>query len=335
MDPPEKETPLPSELGGRKGKRGRSSDFGKRLGRYGSAKSHTLAVMEAMGAERAKNLGLNWKRITECGNWMRFRDYFTVGKIKLSGSNFCHKHLVCSVCAIRRSSKLMAAYLQKYQTIRAEVPTVSAHLATLTVRNSHDLAEVLSKLLQSLRTLNRRRSRENQPSIMHSVVGGVYAIELTYNRLTGWHPHVHCIWLSTDPAMHDQAATYRLRSEWEQITGDSFMCDIRPIVADNDLPDDIDPHAGGFAEVFKYAMKPSELGPDLHIEALPHLLGKRLIGSFGWLRGVPEPDSLIDDLQAFDLLPYEEFLVRYSRGGYQRECSVACAMCLDEPLVPV
>jgi hypothetical protein len=276
--------------------------------------------MEAIGPERANKFGLHWKRVTECGNWLLFRDYYTANAVKLAASNFCHKHLVCSLCAIRRSSKLMAAYLQKYQLIRYEVPMISAHLATLTVRNSHNLREVFEHLLLSLRTLNRRRSRDNQPSIMHSVVGGVYAIELTHDEATGWHPHVHCIWLSKDPEMHDQAATYRLRAEWEQITGDSFMCDIRPIVAEANVPDDIDPHAGGFAEVFKYAMKPSQLGADRMIEALPHLLGRRLVGSFGWLRGVPEPESLADDLEAFDLLPYEEFLARYVAGeGYKRE----------------
>lgn len=314
MDPPEKETPPPSVPASEKGKRGRSSDFGKRLSRYGTAKSHTVSVMEAIGPERAKELGLHWKRITECGNWLLFNNYFTVDKIKLVSSNFCHKHLVCSLCAIRRSSKLMASYLQKYQQIRAEVPSVSAHLATLTVRNSHNLPEVLKHLLDSLRLLNRRRNNASTPSIMDSVVGGVYAVELTHDETTGWHPHVHCIWLSKDPEMHDQAATYRLRAEWEQITGDSFMCDIRPIVAESGLPDDIDPHAGGFAEVFKYAMKPSQLGADRMIEALPNLLGRRLVGSFGWLRGVPEPENLADDLEAFDGLEYVEILARFMDG---------------------
>ncbi len=318
-------------LGGEKGKRGGPSDFGKRLCRYGNAKSHTLSVMEAIGLERANEFGLHWKRITECGNWMLFRDYYTVGKIKLFASNFCQKHLVCSLCAIRRSSKLMAAYLQKYQMIRDEVPIISAHLATLTVRNSHNLQEVFEHLLTCLRLLNRRRNNANQPSIMHSVVGGVYAIELTHSEVSGWHPHVHCIWLSKDPAMHDQAATYRLRAEWEQITGDSFMCDIRPIIAEENMPDDIDPHAGGFAEVFKYTMKPSQLGADRMIEALPYLIGRRLVGSFGWLRGVPEPENLADDLEDFYYLQYEEFMVRFVAGqGYKRE-----SLQVAETLAPV
>jgi hypothetical protein len=319
MRPPEKKTPLPSVLGGEKGKRGGSSDFGKRLCRYGNAKGHTSALIAEVGPERSLKLGLQFKAITECGDWLRFRDYYTLGQIKLSGANFCKKHLVCSLCAIRRASRSMAAYLTRYQVIRKEVQGLSAHLATLTVRNSHDLGEVLQHLLDCLRTLHRRRSRKNQPSIMHSVDGGVYSVELTYDGNTGWHPHVHAIWLSRDPAMHEQSATFRLRSEWEQITGDSFMCDIRPILPQADLPDDIDPHAGGFAEVFKYTMKPTELGADRLVEAYPHLAGRRLIGSFGWFRGVPEPDDLADDLSAMDGFPYEEFLARFIAGSYRPE----------------
>jgi hypothetical protein len=169
-----------------------------------------------------------------------------------------------------------------------------------------------------MRLLHRRRNNKRQPSIMHSVDAGVYAIELTHDVATGWHPHVHSIWLSRDQGMHDQQATFRLRAEWEQITGDSFMCDIRPIVPDHDLPDDIDPHAGGFAEVFKYAMKPSQLGGDLVADALPVLMGRRLVGSFGWLRGVPEPENLADDLAAFEALPYEEIMYRFMSGQYER-----------------
>lgn len=316
MGPPETQNPPPVAAGeGRK-----ASDFAKRLNRYGNAKSHTVAVLTALGESRISELGLPITRITECGDWLRFRDYYTIGQIKLSGANFCKKHLVCSLCAIRRASRHMAAYLTRYQVIRKEVQGISAHLATLTVKNSHDLGEVLAHLLDSLRTLNRRRSRNNQPSIMHSIDAGVYSVELTHDEATGWHPHVHAIWLTRDPGI-TEASTHRLRDEWKQITGDSFMCDIRPIVPQANLPDDIDPHASGFAEVFKYAMKANELGADLLYQAYPHLAGRRLIGSFGWFRGVPEPEELTDDLTALEGFPYEEFLARFVEGAYRRQAN--------------
>lgn len=294
----------------------KQSDFSKRLKRYGTAKNHTASLIHQIGKDRATELRLPFQRIAECGDWLRFRDYYTVGKIKLAGSNFCRKHLVCSLCAIRRATRMMASYLERFDTLRIGRPNLRAHLATLTVLNSHDLPAVLAHLLSCLRLLHRRRNRSNQPSIMHIVEGGVYSVELTYDPATGWHPHVHAIWLSDDPEMFEQAATYRLRSEWESITGDSFICDLTPIQPEPGTGDDFDPFAKGFAEVFKYALKPSELGADRLTEAYPHLAGKRLMGSFGTFRGVPEPTSLGDDLTDFDQLPYFEFLAHHIGGRY-------------------
>lgn len=273
-----------------------------------------------MGKTKALALGLPYTRILECGDWLRFRDYYTIGQIKLAGASFCKKHLVCSLCAIRRASRLMASYVERFQVIRKSRPDLSPVLVTLTVRNSHNLEEVLAHLLASLRTLHRRRSRNNQPSVMHSVEGGVYSVELTHDPRTGWHPHVHAIWLMSQhhSAVNDDTWAMReLSPEWHRLTGDSYVVDARPIRAQTDLPDDIDPHAGGFAEVFKYALKPSELGADRLVEAYPHLSGKRLIGSFGLFRGVPEPTDLADDLTGLEDLPYEEFLARFISGAYR------------------
>lgn len=312
MRRPEKETPYPSELGGGKGVRGGSSDLHSRLCRYGSAKSHTLKTATELGRDRLRSMGIKYPtRILECGDWLKFRDYYTGPGVKLHGANFCKQHLVCTLCAIRRASRMMASYVERFQVIKEKCPALNPYLATLTVRNSHDLKQVLEHLLDSLKLLHRRRSNSGQPSIMHSVAGGVYAVELTHDHATGWHPHVHAIWLA-----EDEPNTFALRSEWEKITGDSFICDVRPITAQGDLPPDIDPHAAGFAECFKYAMKPSELGSDLLEKAFPILAGRRLVGSFGLFRGVPAPDDLADDTTGLDDLPYFEFFARYCAGAY-------------------
>lgn len=310
MGPPDERSPPPVAAGGGQ----RPSDFGKRLNRYGTAKQHTLAVMGHLGVTRAKAIGISApSRVIECGDWLRFRDYYTIAQVKLVAASFCKKHLICGLCAIRRASRLMASYLDRFQVIRRDHPELLPYLVTLTVRNSHDLEKVLAHLLKSLRTLHRRRSRKTQPSVMHGVAGGVYAVELTHDERTGWHPHVHAIWLAaSDPG------TYRVRGEWERITGDSFICDVRQIHAEQMDDPDIDPHAGGFAECFKYALKPSELGADLLAEAYPVLSGRRLVGSFGVFRGVLDPEDLTDDLSGLDGLPYEDFLCRYLAGSYRK-----------------
>ena len=308
---PEKETPRPSELGGKKGQRGGAADLQARAGRYGTAKSHTLRLVGAMGAPKCAELGIRFSRVSECGDWLKFRDYYLGPGIKLHSANFCKNTLVCSLCAIRRASKNLAAYLERMQVVQEKAPTLRPYLVTLTVRNRPDLGKALAHLSDSLTLLHRRRTDKKSKSLMRAIAGGVFSIEVT-NTGKEWHPHVHAIWLA-----EEQPDMFALRAEWEQITGDSFMCDVRPIEAMTDCAADINPHAKGFAEVFKYALKPSELGPERMIEAYPILKGKRLLGSFGVFRGVPEVEGLADDLTGLENEPYVEFLLHYLQGQYR------------------
>jgi hypothetical protein len=306
--PPETEAPpVVTATGGAD-----ASDLAKRLKRYGTAKRHTQSILRDLGSARGKSIGLKFVRIMQCGDFLRFRDYYTVKQMKLVRANFCMNHLVCGFCAIRRASRAMASYLDRYKTIRKAQPELRPYLVTLTVKNGHDLPERLGHLFANLRKLHRRRSRKNCPSVMHSVAGGVYAVELTHDPVTGWHPHAHAIWLSDE-----YPTATAVSSEWLDLTGDSFIVDVEPLRSEQQQSDDVDPYAGGFAECFKYAMKPAELGADLLAIAYPALSQRRLMGSFGCFRGVPEPDDLADDISAFDSLPYEEILFRFFGGRYQ------------------
>jgi hypothetical protein len=309
--PPETETPpvVPATGGAD------TSDLSKRLNRYGTAKRHTQTILRDLGSDRAKTLGIKFVRVMQCGDWLHFRDYFTVQQIKLVRSNFCKNHLVCGFCAIRRASRAMASYLERYKTVRKAQPELRPYLVTLTVKNGPNLPERLSHLFANLRKLHRRRTRKNQPSVMHQVAGGVYSVEVTHDaKTTGWHPHAHAIWLSSS-----YPTATAVSKEWHAITGDSFIVDVEPLRAEQQETDDVDPYAGGFAECFKYAMKPAQLGPNLLAIAYPALAAKRLMGSFGCFRGVPEPDELADDVSAFDELPYFELLFRYFEGRYHRQ----------------
>ena len=46
-----------------------------------------------------------------CGDYLLFRHFFTVDKVKLHAAQFCKAHLLCPLCAIRRGAKALAAYL--------------------------------------------------------------------------------------------------------------------------------------------------------------------------------------------------------------------------------
>lgn len=68
-------------------------------------------------------------------------------------------------------------------------------------------------------------------------------------------------------------------------------------------------------EVFKYAVKFSDLTLADNWHAAQRLKGKRLLNSFGLFRGVEVPDSLLDE--PLDGLPYWDRFYRYLQGEYQ------------------
>ena len=73
------------------------------------------------------------------------------------------------------------------------------------------------------------------------------------------------IWLCSEaPDAH------QLSREWEALTGDSFIVDVRPMYGEID----------GFLETFKYALKFSDLELSDNLHAYKTLKGKRLINSF-------------------------------------------------------
>ena len=68
-------------------------------------------------------------------------------------------------------------------------------------------------------------------------------------------------------------------------------------------------------EVFKYAVKFSDLPLDDNWQGYQTLAGKRLIASFGVFRGVDVPEELTDE--GLDDLPYVELMYRFVYGvGY-------------------
>lgn len=280
-----------------------------RVDRYGKAKDRAelmLAYLRTIGPE-SNSFGtispgsrhdpdLVRTKLEGCGNWLKFRSYFTVGKVRLTAASFCKEHLVCPLCAIRRGGKALQKYQERFQILTAARPDLKPYLVTLTVRNGPDLAERYEHLSEAFRRLMARRRETRTLSALREASGGVGSVEFTKSA-KGWHPHIHLVVLAVEaPSQRD------LRAEWEQITGDSFMCDVRAIS---------DP-VGGFCEVFKYAVKFADLAPADNWHAFRVLAGRRLLTSFGAFRGVEVPEQLVDDTVDLDMLPYVEILYRYS-----------------------
>jgi hypothetical protein len=296
-DDPKRESPIKLELDEASGG---IEALPSRAERYGKAKSIALDVAKYIEQEQPGESKL-LARMLACGEYLAFRHYFTIDEVRLHGASFCMKHLLCPLCAIRRGSKALKAYLDRWDAITGERCSLRPFLVTLTVKDGPDLAERFKHLFDAQHELWKRKHRQRGSSL-DGVEGAVWSYEVKRGSGSGlWHPHLHMIALAANEP--DQAA---LRDEWHAITGDSHMCDVRPIVGDP---------AQGFMEVFKYAVKFSDQPPADTWHAYQVLKGKRLLGSAGCFRGVDVPESLLDE--PLDGLPYVELFYRYLTGkGY-------------------
>lgn len=278
-----------------------------KLDRYGRAHQRALHM-----AHYATELGESKlaSKLRHCGHWLVFRHYYTVDKVRLHAADFCKKHTLCPLCAIRRGAKYLKAYLDKLAFVLADEPGIQAYMVTLTVVDGDDLYERFRHLRNSMKRMSQARRDhlkapfKNRHVEFAKALGGVHSIEAKRGKNSGlWHPHVHMIWLC-----HEVPDQRKLSEEWRQLTGDSFIVDVRPFHDQNDV-------VTGFMEVFKYALKFSELPLSDNWHAYEVLGGKRLVDSFGLLRGVDVPDELTDE--PLDDLPYIELFYQWmNRAGY-------------------
>ena len=280
--------------------------LGERIARYGVAHARSQAMLEHLREAPSHASIKTAAGLATCGNYLHFREYFTVGKVRLHSASFCRQHLVCPLCAIRRGAKALGAYLTRWQVLQQDRPDLRPYLLTLTVKNGDDLEERQAHLSKSLRKLltHRRHFNGGIPRApwteLCKAEGAVYTLELT-NKGKGWHPHCHMIVLATS-----QPSQTDLSAEWHKITGDSMVVDCRPILGDP---------VEGFMEVFKYAVKFSDLTLADNWHAAQILKGKRLLNSLGLFRGVDIPESMLDE--PLDGLPYLDRFYRYLGDEYQ------------------
>lgn len=95
----------------------------------------------------------------------------------------------------------------------------SPRLITLTLTSSDEaLSSQIDRLFLCFRDLRRTVLWKKH------VKGGVFTLEVTFNAdRSRWHPHLHIL---VDGDFFPQPL---LRSAWEQITGDSFIVDVRAV----------------------------------------------------------------------------------------------------------
>ncbi|MGH0054038.1 MAG: protein rep, partial [Sphaerochaetaceae bacterium] len=261
--------------------------------------------------------------LSGCANWLLLKDYYTVGQTRLSKTNTCKQHLLCPFCASRRAAKLVQKNMPKVEKLLEENRSLVPVMVTLTIKNRDDLGEAFEHLTKSFRRLtDRRRDKLKKgwgKTEFAKVDGAYFSFEFTHSD-NGYHPHIHMVGL-----LNDYIDVEALSAEWHEITGDSFIVDVRKIrgykgemgsMGSMDTSGECIQNSQlfeGLAEVFKYALKFQDLETDQVWHAWETLKGKRLIGSFGSLWGLKMPESLLDE----DLkdLPFIEKFYTYSKGA--------------------
>ena len=276
---------------------------------YGSRKARAVDMSEYVNTQRdpkkRPDIEKVFTNLKHCASYLVFHEYLSIEETRLVKAHTCKQHLLCPFCAMRRSGKFVAKNLPKVEQVvnenRARIPS----LVTFTVKNGPNLQERYTHLRRAHRRLNRRRldaKAGKTKTEWLKVAGGITSYEFTKKDEGDWHPHIHALVMLDD--FIDQKA---LSDEWLDITGDSFIVDIRRIRCNaNSGGLDI---ASALLEVCKYALKFHDMTLPDTWHAYQTLRTRRLVDSFGVLRGVQVPENLLDD--PLEGLPYVERHYQY------------------------
>lgn len=248
-------------------------------------------------------------KLNGCGNYLLFKNFYTIDQIKLAKFHSCGQHLLCPFCAGIRASRAIQKYTERIDQVLAENRKLKPVLITFTVKNGEDLTERFNHLMDAFKTLLQRRRdylKKNWGfNEFCKISGAMYSYENTYNEKTNeWHPHLHMFAL-----LDDWIDQEKLSQTWFDLTGDSFVVDVRRVKKSKEQG-----YAKAAAEVCKYALKFGDLSVQRTWDAFLVLKGRRLSGAFGSLWGVKIPEVLIDDMPDDNDLQYLEMLYKFVFG---------------------
>lgn len=271
-------------------------------------------------------------RLASCGSYLQFRQYHTLvpPKTVLVNSNACKQHLHCPLCALRRAAKMVRKFYEKCEVLTTINPDLELFYLVLTIENEADFDKTFEYVEKGVRGMfaNRRFLRSalkgNKKNLyllgkeaekkglgsLVDVTAGAYSIEVKRGSGSGlWHPHVNLLLLVEKPSKNDiengkwNLNYHKVRAEWNELTGGKGRnIEMR---RKEEFTDD----KKIFAEIFKYAMKFSEMPFGDRYQAATALYRRNLSGSFGDFRGLDVDND--DSLELADL-PYLELLYRYN-----------------------
>jgi Replication protein len=210
------------------------------------------------------------RRIAHCGERLIFRapacECDPYASPLLVGADLC-THRMCHHCAKLRSRKLAGRVHEMVGKLR-EKDIRRYALLTLTFRDTEVLDGAIDRCWADFRKLRQRK-------LWASVLGCLGTMEIKRGKGSGrWHPHLHVLVARPScrclrgrrPGDGGPTCAHRklwcphalnqccLSEAWQEITGDSYVVDIRAVRADEDGS-----MRGAVREVVKYCTKLTEV----------------------------------------------------------------------------
>jgi len=220
-----------------------------RMDSYIRAREIYAAVDGSFGGKFSSRLG-------QCRKFAWFVQSSITNKLRVMSSR-C-KLRWCPIC--RDVSRMIVTEAVREWLKVQEFPK----MITLTLQHSDDpLKQQINRLYDCFRRLRRRAYFKNL------IIGGVWFFQLKHNHTTDqWHPHVHCL-VAGEFLPHK-----KLMKLWHEITGDSYIVDIRKVK-------DLD---GCANEVARYATSPADITAvnlERALDIYYATKNKRICGSWG------------------------------------------------------
>lgn len=290
----------------------------KRLVRYASLKSINCQIGVISGELGYSDLA---RQMDSCGRYLAFRHYLETGKFQLISGYYCNKHMLCPCCSAARSRRLLGKWLPRLFDSKAAERT-RHYLVTLTWPPPQiplavaggplgEIYKLRANLAVGVKAWGQlwkmRKNRSSGP--LRDVLGAILAVEVTKGP-GGWHPHFHI--LLTMPK-NRRVDAVELRQAWQLRTGG------------NQIHLDVLRNETDVVEVFKYAVKPADLGADGKVdqEAVKTrlliweaLAGRRFIRGYGGYYNVQEPD-LTEQETVEDLGEWVDLIFRWTGEKYE------------------
>ena len=263
------------------------------IDRMEKARKHAVAYSKwALDQDLNSTEKTAMNRTYWCGSYLWLRHYLERDQVKISRANFCGKYMQCPFCAILRAKKGVRAAMDRIGWVKRQDEALRPYFVSLTVKNGESLLERYQHLKKAWSKLQARRrharDRSSRSCCLEYVEGGMGSIEVKRGSGSGlWHPHIHQVMMSREPIDQDELA-----QEWHKITGDSNQVDVQELRGDTE-----DELVKSFCEIFKYALKFSDMEYQDILQAGRILRRRQMLLTWGAFRGIseecsPGPESL-------------------------------------------